>query len=75
MNYSLLYKDKPLFGLDIGTNSIKVMQIANIKKKQHVIGYGVLPYSHDAIKDGVIIKPDLIAKTIDELFKNILSEK
>lgn len=68
----ILYKDQPLFGLDIGTSSIKVMQISEPKKshkKQKILGYGSAQYDKDAIIDGVIEKPDVVAKAIKELFE------
>ena len=71
MNQNLLYKDKPLFGLDIGTSSIKVMQIVpqkNAKMPKRVSGYGSIQYDQSAIVDGVISQPDLVAKAVKELF-------
>ena len=36
----ITYVDKPVFGLDIGRSSIKMMQVAPIKGRSTVIGYG-----------------------------------
>jgi type IV pilus assembly protein PilM len=69
MTGGLLYKDKPLFGLDIGFSSIKVMQIVDHGKKQQVVGYGIAPYTPKAIKDGVIEDLEGIAKVTKELFE------
>lgn len=66
----LIYKDKPIFGLDIGTSSIKVMQIGSANKKQLITGYGVTAYDQDAIKNGVIEKPELLAKSTKKLFED-----
>lgn len=75
MNTSLLYKDKPLFGLDIGTSSVKVMQIANVGKHQQITGYGVTSYDQAAVNDGVIIDPELLARATKELFeKHLIGE-
>jgi type IV pilus assembly protein PilM len=68
MNESLLYKDYPLFGLDIGTSSIKVMQIDNQKTGHVVTGYGVISYDSKSVKDGVIEDPEILAKATKELF-------
>jgi type IV pilus assembly protein PilM len=70
MTNSLLYKDKPVFGLDIGFSSLKVMQIRTAKKELVVSGYGVADFDGSAIKDGVIIKPEEIAKSAHNLFKH-----
>lgn len=71
-NQNLFYKDKPLFGLDIGSNSIKVVQIepADSGKGGKVIGYGVAKFTSEAIKDGVIVDYETIAKAAMELFTN-----
>jgi type IV pilus assembly protein PilM len=64
------YKDKPLFGLDIGFSSIKVMQIVDHGKKQQIIGYGVASYDSKATKDGVIEDVESMAKAAKELFES-----
>lgn len=75
MNTGLLYKDKPLFGLDIGTSSIKVMQIETHNKTQFIVGYGVANYDKSALKDGVIENPEVLAKAAKELFeKNLIGD-
>lgn len=69
---NFLYKDKSLFGLDIGTSSIKVMQISEPKKghkKQNIIGYGSVQYPKDALVEGVIEQPEIIAKAIKQMFE------
>lgn len=72
MNDGLFYKDKPLFGLDIGFSSVKVMQIKNHKGKRTVAGYGVARFDKDAIKEGEIVNPENIAKSLHELFSKQL---
>lgn len=68
MNNTVFYQDKPVFGLDIGFSSLKVMQINNRNKKQTVSGYGVIRFDRTAVTDGVITQPELIAKSAYELF-------
>ncbi len=73
MNNTYFYKDKPLFGLDIGFNTFKVMQITQDKKSFNVDGYGVAGFSSDDIKDGEIVDYESLAKSAKELFsKNII---
>ncbi len=75
MNNTYFYQDKPIFGLDLGFSSLKVMQIDWVNNKQQVTGYGVTSFDPRAIKDGVIIDPESIAKVMKELFdKNIIGE-
>lgn len=69
MNDTKFYYDKPVFGIDIGFNSIKVMQVARrTKKGAQVTGYGVVDFDKSAMKDGLIIDPEKIAKSIYGLF-------
>ncbi|MDZ7744636.1 MAG: type IV pilus assembly protein PilM [Candidatus Saccharibacteria bacterium] len=70
MNTPLLYKDKPIFGIDIGFSSVKVMQLRTHGKNRTVTGYGVAQFDENAIKDGVITDPESIAKSTLNLFKN-----
>jgi type IV pilus assembly protein PilM len=70
-NTSNFYQEKPLFGLDIGYDSIKVMQIDSRGGKSRVIGYGVAPFDPSAIaENGVISNHEVIAKAIFDLFDN-----
>ncbi len=64
------YKDKPLFGLDIGFNSIKIMQLRPRGKHYDVLGYGMGGFDSNAIKDGVVVDHEKVAKAILEMFKN-----
>lgn len=69
-NQTVFYKDKPLFGLDIGFNTIKAMQIdlGDNKSKPAVTGYGVANFDEDAVKDGVIVDFDKLAQAAVTLF-------
>lgn len=64
------YKDKPLFGLDIGFNSIKAMQIEKHGQKHQVTGYGIVPFDPKAVENGVVKDYETIAKAAYDLFKN-----
>lgn len=74
-NYkTFFYTDKPIFGLDIGFSSLKVMQISAGKRKA-ISGYGVTDFDSSVIKDGIIINPESLAKSVYELFsKHIVGE-
>ena len=72
------FHDKPLFGLDIGHGSLKVMQAAESSastlKNQHprIIGYGYAEFDKAAQLDGVVVQPEVIAKAALDLFNNNL---
>lgn len=79
INTPYYFQDKPIFGLDIGPNSLKVMQIKVLSKNKDrlakpklpsILGYGFTKFDRSAIEDGVIKQPDIIAATTQELFKN-----
>lgn len=72
MNTTYFYQDKPIFGLDIGFSSIKVMQLNTQKKKVEVTGYGIARFDPSAIVDNIISNPESIAKSINDLFQNNL---
>jgi type IV pilus assembly protein PilM len=71
------FHDKPLFGLDIGHGSLKVMQLSTAgpgAKPGHtkVIGYGFARFDKSAQEDGVVVQPEVIAQAALELFKHNL---
>lgn len=68
MNNNYFYHDKPVFGLDIGLSSLKVMQIVRGRKKDTVIGYGVTSFSSDCFTDGALTDPEALAKIAFDLF-------
>lgn len=74
------FRNKPLFGLDIGNGSLKVMQIAERPLNKHgkpvatphVTGYGTVSFDPAAIDDGIVVQPEIIAKATMQLFKQQL---
>lgn len=66
----ILYRDKPIFGFDLGFDSIKVMQIDMQQKVPTVLGYGFAKYDNKAMKHGVIIDPEEIARSAYQLIAN-----
>lgn len=70
---TFFYRDKPVFGLDIGFNTIKVLQLDSSGKKTSVAGYGVVKFDEKAIKDGIIVDFEALAQATMDLFsKNII---
>jgi type IV pilus assembly protein PilM len=66
------FKDRPIFGMDIGHGSLKVMQIEHHGKKPRIVGYGTTSFDSSSINDGVIKNPEAIAKATLELFQSHL---
>jgi type IV pilus assembly protein PilM len=70
---TLFFEDKPLFGLDIGDGSLRVIQLDMSYKKPRVKGYGSVQFDPAAVnKDGVVMKPEIIAKESVKLFQKQL---
>lgn len=65
------YKDKPVFGFDIGHGSLKVMQLEPSKRTK-IVGYGTTQFDISAIDNGVIVNPKAIATAMHALFKGHL---
>lgn len=66
------YTDKPLFGLDIGRSSLKVMQLEHTAGKPEIVGYGTADFDLSALDGGVIVKPEIISSALHDLFENHL---
>lgn len=73
MNTIYFYQDKPVFGLDVGFSSVKVVQLQQQKNKIRVLGYGAARFDPGAIKDGVVIDPESLARDIQALFADHLT--
>src|SRR5689334_8648689 len=67
------YTDKPVFGLDIGRSSLKVMQLADSADEPEITGYGSADFDVHAIDDGVIVKPEALSEALHDLFENRLA--
>jgi len=64
MNKPLFYREKPVFGFDVGHNSIKVMQIDSSSKRTAVTGYGNIEFDSKAVNNGVIVDTEEVAKQV-----------
>jgi type IV pilus assembly protein PilM len=66
------YTDKPLFGLDIGRSSLKIMQLDHTTGKPAIVGYGTVDFDVGALDGGVVVKPEVISDALHDLFENHL---
>jgi type IV pilus assembly protein PilM len=55
-----------VFGLDIGSHTVKLVQLSGHAKHANVVGYGHAAFSPDAITEGIISDPEPIAAAIKE---------
>lgn len=70
MNNIIFFKDRPLFGLDIGADCLRVIQVNQESGKPVVSGFGSVTFDPNFIKNGVIVDPVGLAKAADELFNS-----
>jgi type IV pilus assembly protein PilM len=66
------YTDMPLFGLDIGRGTLKVMQLDAGKRGTSIVGYGTANFDIHALDNGVITDPKAIAVPIRDMFRSHL---
>ncbi|MBI5892507.1 MAG: type IV pilus assembly protein PilM [Deltaproteobacteria bacterium] len=61
-------KKKDVIGLDIGSNSIKLVQLAETKKGYRLVKAGIVQLPPEAIVDGSIIDSMTVTTAVKELF-------
>ena len=62
-------KNKSLVGLDIGSSSLKAVELTKFKKSYQLSGFAYEPLSPDAVVDGAIMDSPAIAETIKKSFR------
>lgn len=70
---NIFYRDRPVFGLDIGRDNVKVMQTDWLRgNRPVVIGYGRIDFDQTAVNNSEIVKPELIVESLQDLINNKL---
>jgi type IV pilus assembly protein PilM len=64
-------KKKHLIGLDIGSHTLKVIQVREESKGLTLVNFGLAPVTPQAIQEGVIKEPEVLARTIRNLITNL----
>lgn len=69
------YHDQPLFGLDIGSSSMKVMQLSPDKARvPRILGYGVSDfYPRNSTAEGVVVNKKALGESLYELLSKRLN--
>src|SRR5688572_4108200 len=75
MQTPLIYRQKPVFGLDVGRTTIKIAQVRQVRDGVQVVGYAYAKFDESATQNGEVVKPDLVVNTIHDLFKRSLVGK
>ncbi|QQR52623.1 type IV pilus assembly protein PilM [bacterium] len=71
MRVPLIYRDRPTFGFDLGTRTAKIMQLKAGGSHHKILGYGYADFDEDAITEGIIVDPKLIAHQLRPLIDKI----
>ena len=66
-----LFSEKNLIGLDIGTSTVKVVELEENKGKYTLKNIGVAKIPRETINNGVIINADPLVQTIKSLFSSL----
>ena len=62
-------RKQPLVGLDIGTHSIKLVQLRKAGKGYQLLHFGMMPLMPEAIVDGAIMNAGAVVETIRNLLR------
>src|ERR1700674_47668 len=62
-------KQKALVGLDIGSSSIKAVELKGTKHGYELVSFGLEPLAQDAVVDGAIMDAPLVAGAISNIFE------
>ncbi|MEX0932145.1 MAG: type IV pilus assembly protein PilM [Candidatus Saccharimonadales bacterium] len=71
MHVPFLYRDKPVFGLDVGQSAAKVVQLAAAKTPK-VEGYGFVEFNENYIDNGEITDIKAVAKLLKPLLNKMV---
>ncbi|HEX9757069.1 MAG TPA: type IV pilus assembly protein PilM [Nitrospiria bacterium] len=65
----LFQKEKPLLGLDIGSSSIKLIQLSEARGRLKLERFGIMHLPPELIVDGTVMDSGSVVETIKELFE------
>jgi type IV pilus assembly protein PilM len=69
--FSLFSKVENLVGLDIGSHSVKLMQVNTGDLEPRLISMGIAPLPRDSLVEGRVAKPEVVANAIRLLAANL----
>src|SRR5713226_4243124 len=63
-------KQKALVGLDIGSSSVKAVELRQSKAGMELVSFGLETLPQDTVVDGAIMDAPSVAKAIGDIFDN-----
>lgn len=70
MKTPLFYRKRPVFGLDIGSQTVKFIQLQERGDSATVTAYGSVATDDKIMKDGVIVNISRAAELVDDMLAN-----
>jgi len=67
----IMGKSKNVVGLDIGTNSVKLVEVEESKGGFRLKNFGISPIPKDSIVNGAIVNHDAVVSSIQQLLSNL----
>lgn len=67
MRVPLVYKEGPIFGCDIGSQAVKIVELSGKSGHPKVVGYGYGEFDPKLVVQGIVADPEELAKTIKQL--------
>lgn len=67
----MAFEGKNLIGVDIGTSSVKVVQVRQSKKGVHLVKYGVEPLPPQSIVDGHVMNGGAVVDALGKIFRDL----
>ncbi|RME25729.1 MAG: type IV pilus assembly protein PilM [Deltaproteobacteria bacterium] len=64
-------RQKNVIGLDIGSSSVKLVQLKETKRGYQLLNLGMAPLPHEAIVDGALMNSTVIVSTIRDLVQSL----
>jgi type IV pilus assembly protein PilM len=64
-------KSNNVIGLDIGTNSIKLLEIKESKGGHRLKNFGITPLPKDSIVNGSVVNHDAVVSAIQHMISNL----
>lgn len=65
------YRDKPMFGVDIGHNNIKVVQVDSKSNGKRIVkAFGSMELPNEIISGGTVVDPPVVAKELITLLQH-----
>jgi len=71
MQIPLTYKNSPLIGFDIGSQTVKLVQLAKKGSKTKVVGYGFASFPTGIVLEGIISDPKAVGDAVKPILKQL----